>query len=90
MENTSLKNLIEGLTADQVELEKFISESKRPNIKRSLEEQLRMVKQRKDEEQRKLDATKSLENSSNSNTNSTSNYESVNKYSFDAGNKFVK
>jgi hypothetical protein len=88
MENTSLKGIIEGLTADQVELEKFIGESKRPNIKRSLEEQLRMVRQRRDEEQRKLDATKSLENSSNS--NSTNNYESVNKYSFDAGNKFVK
>jgi len=90
MENTSLKTIIEGLTADQIELEKFISESKRPNVKRSLEEQLRMVKQRKDEEQSKLDATKSLENTSNSNTNSTKNYESVTKYSFDAGNKFVK
>lgn len=90
MENTSLKNLIEGLTADQVELQKFIGESTRPNVKRSLEEQLKMVNQRREEEQRKLDVTKSLENASNLNSNSANNYESVNKYSFDAGNKFVK
>ena len=87
MENTSLKSIIEGLNADQTELNKFIKESTRPNVKRSLTDQLAMIKQRCDEEQKKIEISKEQ---NNSNTDSTKTFDSINKYSFDAGNKFVK
>merc|ERR1711957_1052536 len=87
MENTSLKSIIEGLNADQTELNKFIKESTRPNAKRSLTDQLAMIKQRCDEEQKKIEIAKEQ---NNSNTDSTKTFDSINKYSFDAGNKFVK
>ncbi len=99
MENISLKSIINGLTADINELEKFINESKRPNVRRSLEEQLKIIKKRRDESQSKLDVSihsEIISNNNNTNTNintnvnSNNNYESVNKYSFDAGDKFVK
>ena len=87
MENTSLKSIIEGLNLDQTELNKFIKESTRPNVKRTLEDQLRMIKSRCEEEQKKIEISKEQ---NNANTDSTKTYDSVNKYSFDAGNKFVK
>ena len=89
----SLSSIIEGLQADLDELEKFIADSNRPNIKRQLEEQKKIIKSQIDDEKRKLEVSKALlektaENPSN--PNKAVVYEPVNKYSFISEDKFVK
>jgi len=91
----SISSIIEGLQADVDELEKFISSSSRPNIKRQLEEQRKILKSQIDDENRKLEISKAnlerpAENNSTSNLKRNVNYESVNKYSFLSEDKFVK
>ncbi len=93
MENISLSPTIVGLKADFDELDKFISASIRPNIKRQLEEQKKIIKSLIDDETRKLEvlsAKSDKEAESPSNPNQAVVYESINKYSFLSEDKFVK
>lgn len=89
----SISSIIEGLQADLEELEKFIASSIRPNIKRQLEEQRKIIRTQIDEEKRKLEVSKAtLEKTAenNNNPNKASVYEPINKYSFLSEEKFVK
>lgn len=89
----SISSIIEGLQADIDELDKFISTSVRPNIKRQLEDQRKIIKHQIDDEKRKLEVSKATlektaENTSNPNKSVV--YEPINKYSFLSEDKFVK
>ena len=95
MEN-SLSSIIEGLQLDLQELEKFISTSTRPNIKRQLEEQRKIIKLRIDEENKKIEISRANLEKAQENSNipvqkpKSQNYESITKYSFLSEDKFVK
>lgn len=89
----SISSNIDGLQADLDELEKFIAASNRPNLKRQLEEQRKIIKSQIYDEKRKLEISKATLEKSSENSNNSNKavvYEPVNKYSFLSEDKFVK
>jgi hypothetical protein len=100
MESSSFSAAVEMYQKDIDELETFISQSKRQNIKRHLEEHKRNLGLLLDEEKRKSEKEKAdkEKKETQKDTSATSQkeggnltYEAISKYAFDgSGNKFVK
>jgi calcyclin binding protein len=85
---------LDTIQKDIIEIEKFLSESTRPNIKRVLNEQKRFLtssldseklKKHQDEKEKteKTESTKTTEKD-------TVNYVTINKYAFESSDKFAK
>ncbi len=80
---------------DLAELNNFISQSTRPNVKRQLEEYRKNISALKEEEKKKLNVQMESENNKTNSTQTTSaKLETptvpITKYAFDNGDKFVK
>jgi hypothetical protein len=93
MEQITSNLSVEMFTLDLEELDKFISQSTRPNLKRQFEQYRNTIALSLAEEKKKLEKTSQSqkENSSVAEvSNSTLNFITVSKYALDSGEKFVK
>ena len=93
MEQISSNPSVEMFTLDLEELDKFISQSTRPNLKRQFEQYRNTIALSLAEEKKKLEkaSQSQQENSSVAEvSNSTLNFITVSKYALDSGDKFVK
>lgn len=84
---------IEMYELDIEELDKFIETSKRPNLKRQLEEYKKNLISTLNTEKKRLEASKSVPDQENKSGNNSIgvNYLPITKYAFDgSGEKFVK
>jgi hypothetical protein len=85
---------IEMFELDLQELDKFIKETTRPNIKRQFEEYRKNISSLLNEEKRKFEKTKIVDQEKSSTaqevTKSKIDFISVTKYALDSGDKFVK
>jgi hypothetical protein len=98
MEQSQSQNVgnptIEMFELDLQELDKFINETTRPNLKRQFEEYRKNILSLLNEEKRKLEKSKTVDQEKSSTvqevTKSKIDFISVTKYALDSGDKFVK
>jgi hypothetical protein len=85
---------IEMFELDLQELDKFIKDTTRPNLKRQFEEYRKNILSLLNEEKRKLEKAKIVDQEKSSTvqevTKSKIDFISVTKYALDSGDKFVK
>lgn len=83
---------LDTVQKDIDEIEKFLLESKRPNISRILKEQLILLQSTLKQEKEKADKENKQNESttSSSNVSSKKNYVTLTKYAFDNSDKFAK
>ena len=90
----SINPTIEMFELDLQELDKFIKDTTRPNLKRQFEEHRKNILSLINEEKRKLEKAKIVDQEKSSTvqevTKSKIDFISVTKYALDSGDKFVK
>ena len=93
MEQTITNTSVDMFSMDLAELDKFISQSTRPNLKRQFEQYRQNIVFSLEDEKRKIEKSKQSVNEQT--TTETIKelsivYQTVSKYALDSGDKFVK